>query len=90
MTKADLIDKIATDTGVSKAAAGKALNSVIDGIIKTVKKGGRISLPGFGAFSSVKRKARKGRNPRTGEMISIPARKIPKFTAGRAFKDAVK
>ncbi len=90
MTKADLIDKIARDADIAKAAAGKALDSVVDGIVKTVKKGGKVSLVGFGTFSSGKRKARKGRNPRTGEMIKIPARKIPKFSAGKAFKDAVK
>ncbi len=90
MTKADLIDKMAKDAGISKAAAGKALGSLIEGVVKTVKKGGKVALVGFGTFSSGKRKARTGRNPQTGAAIKIPARKVPKFSAGKSFKDAVK
>ncbi|MFZ5905891.1 MAG: HU family DNA-binding protein [Nitrospirota bacterium] len=90
MTKADLIDKMAKDAGISKAAAGKALDSLLEGVVKTVKKGGKVALVGFGTFSSGKRKARTGRNPQTGAAIKIPARKVPKFSAGKAFKDAVK
>jgi DNA-binding protein HU-beta len=90
MTKADLIDKMAKDAGISKAAAGKALDSILDGVVKTVKKGGKVALVGFGTFSSGKRKARTGRNPQTGATIKIPARKVPKFSAGKGFKDAVK
>jgi DNA-binding protein HU-beta len=90
MTKADLIDKMAKDAGISKAAAGKALDSILDGVVKTVKKGGKVALVGFGTFSSGKRKARTGRNPQTGATIKIPARKVPKFSAGKSFKDAVK
>jgi DNA-binding protein HU-beta len=90
MTKADLIDKMAKDADISKAAAGKALDSVIDGVKKALKKGGKVSLVGFGTFSVTKRKARKGRNPQTGETIKIKATKAPKFTAGKGFKDAVK
>ncbi|MEW6586879.1 MAG: HU family DNA-binding protein [Nitrospirota bacterium] len=90
MTKAELVDKMAKDADISKAAAGKALDSMMDGVIKTLKKGNKVSLVGFGTFSVSKRKARKGRNPRTGEAVKIPARKLPKFTAGKAFKDAVK
>ena len=90
MTKADLIDKMAQDADISKAAAEKALKSFIDAVTKTVKKGNKLSLVGFGTFSVSKRAARKGRNPQTGATIKIAARKVPKFKAGQAFKDAVK
>lgn len=90
MTKAELIEKMAKDAGVSKAAAGKALDSFVDGVKKTLKKGNKVALVGFGTFSISKRKARKGRNPRTGETISIKATKAPKFTSGKAFKEAVR
>jgi len=90
MTKADLIEKMASDADISKAAAGKALDSMIDAVIKTVKKGNKVALVGFGTFSISKRKARTGRNPQTGATIKIAARKVPKFSAGKGFKDAVK
>jgi len=90
MTKAELIEKVAKDAGLSKASTGKVLDTVIDGISKTLKKGNKVTLVGFGTFSVSKRKARTGRNPRTGATIKIPAHKAPKFTAGKAFKDAVK
>lgn len=89
MTKTELIEKMATDADVSKAAAGKALNSFVDGIVKTLKKGNKVTLVGFGTFSVSKRAARKGRNPQTGETIKIKASKTPKFKAGKAFKDAI-
>jgi len=89
MTKAELISKMAVNAKVSKAAAGKALDAFIDGIKASLKKEERVTLVGFGTFSVSKRKARKGRNPRTGKEIKIPARKVPKFTAGKAFKEAV-
>jgi len=89
MTKADLIDKMAEAADISKAAAGKALSGAIEFITKAVKKGDKVSLVGFGTFSQSKRKARKGRNPRTGETIKIAAAKLPKFSAGKTFKDAV-
>lgn len=89
MTKAEIIDKMAKDVDISKAAAGKALDSFIDGIVKTLKKGNTVTLVGFGTFSVAKRAARKGRNPRTGETIKIKASKAPKFKAGKAFKDAI-
>jgi len=63
---------------------------LIEGIVKSVKKGNKVALVGFGTFALAKRKARKGRNPRTGETISIKAAKVPKFSAGKAFKDAVR
>ncbi|MFO0752061.1 MAG: HU family DNA-binding protein [Thermodesulfovibrionales bacterium] len=89
MTKTELIDKMSKEASISKAAAGKALDSLIDGVKKTLKKGNKVTLVGFGTFSISKRKARKGRNPRTGEAIKIKASKAPKFTAGKALKDAV-
>jgi DNA-binding protein HU-beta len=90
MTKAELVEKMAKDADISKAAAGKALDSMIDGVKKTLKKGNKVSLVGFGTFSISKRKARTGRNPQTGATIKIAARKVPKFSAGKAFKDTVK
>jgi DNA-binding protein HU-beta len=90
MTKADLVEKMAKDAGISKAAAGKALDSFIEGVVKSVKKGNKVALVGFGTFSVAKRKARTGRNPQTGKPIQIPARKVPKFSAGKTFKLAVK
>lgn len=90
MTKADLIEKVAAGTGLSKTDAGRALDQTLDAITKALKKGQKITLVGFGTFSVTKRKARKGRNPRTGEEIMIAASKSPKFTPGKAFKDAIK
>ena len=90
MTKAELIEKMAGDADISKAAAGKSLDAMVDAVVKSVKKGNKVTLVGFGTFSATKRKARTGRNPRTGETIKIKASKAPKFTAGKAFKDAVK
>ena len=90
MTKAELIDKIASGTGLSKADASRALDSTLNSVKAALKKGQKVTLVGFGTFSVVKRKSRKGRNPRTGQVITIPAAKIPKFTAGKSLKDAVK
>ncbi len=90
MTKADLVNKIATKAGLTKAEAGKALDATIEAIKESLKKGDKVTLVGFGSFYVSKRKARKGRNPRTGAEIKIPATKVPKFTAGKSLKDAVK
>ncbi len=90
MTKAELVDKVASNAGLSKADAGKAIDSTLDAIKAGLKKGQKITLVGFGTFSVSKRKARKGRNPKTGEEIKIPATKVPKFTAGGVLKDAVR
>ncbi len=90
MTKAELIDKVATSAGITKADAAKSLDATIDSVKAALKKGQKVTLVGFGTFSVSKRKARKGRNPRTGEEIKIPATKVPKFTAGKSLKDAVK
>ena len=89
MNKAELIEAVAKDSDLSKAAAQRALESVIANVVKTVSKGGSVQLIGFGTFGSGKRAARTGRNPKTGEAIKIAAAKTVKFTAGKAFKDAV-
>jgi len=90
MTKDELIEKVASGAGLSKADAGRALNAIIGSITSSLKKGQSVTLVGFGTFKISKRKARKGRNPRTGETISIKAAKVPRFTAGKTFKDAMK
>ena len=90
MTKAELVDAVAAGAKISKAASNKAIDTVIASVTKTLKKGGKVTLVGFGTFSVTKRKARKGRNPRTGETIKIPASKTPKFSAGKALKQAIK
>ena len=90
MTKAELIGKVAADAKISKAAAAKALVSFIDAVKASLKRGEKVTLIGFGSFSVSQRKARKGRNPQTGKAIKIPAKKVPKFSAGKAFKEAVK
>jgi len=90
MTKAELIDAVAGGAKISKAAAGKAIDSFISGVKKALKKGDKVTLVGFGTFSVARRKARKGRNPQTGAEIKIPATKVPKFSAGKALKSAVK
>ena len=89
MTKTELIGTMASSAKVSKAAAGKALDAFIDGIKESLKKEEKVTLVGFGTFSVSVRQARKGRNPRTGNEIQIPARKVPKFTAGKAFKEEI-
>ena len=90
MTKTELIEKIASGAGLSKADATRALDATLDAIKTALKKGQKVTLVGFGTYAVTKRKARKGRNPRTGQVINIPAAKTPKFTAGKALKDAVK
>ncbi|MGC2423513.1 MAG: HU family DNA-binding protein [Nitrospirota bacterium] len=90
MTKAEMIEKMADSAEISKAAAGKALAACLDSVKVSLKKGQKVSLVGFGTFSVTKRKARKGRNPKTGETIKIAAAKVPKFSAGKGLKDALK
>jgi DNA-binding protein HU-beta len=90
MTKQDLIAKIAKDTGSSKAGAAAALDSVIDGITRSLKKGDPITFVGFGTFKTAQRKARTARNPQTGAAIKVPKRRVVRFTAGKALKDAVR
>jgi DNA-binding protein HU-beta len=90
MTKAELIERISSGAGLSKTDASKAIDSTLNAIKSSLKKGQKVTLVGFGTFSTTKRKARKGRNPRTGQVINIPAAKVPKFIAGKALKDAVR
>jgi len=90
MNKGDLIDQIAGDAQVSRAQAGAALNSLIDGITSALRKGDRVALVGFGTFSSSQRKARTGRNPQTGAPLKIAAKKVAKFTAGAGLKKVVR
>jgi DNA-binding protein HU-beta len=90
MTKAELIESIAKDAGISKAAAGVALNSFVDNVSKALKKkNGKVTLVGFGTFKKMYRKTRKGRNPQTGEVIKIKGKNVVKFTAGKKLSDAV-
>ena len=89
MTKAELIDAVASDVGVSKKAAAEAVDSVFGNITKALKRGGKYTHVGFGTFGVVRRAAREGRNPQSGATISIPARNVVKFTAGKALKQAV-
>jgi DNA-binding protein HU-beta len=88
MTKAEIVAKVAEEIKISKAAAAKALAVITDSIAQAIKKGGKVTLIGFGTFSVASRKARKGRNPRTGKEIKIAAKKVPKFSAGAALKAA--
>jgi DNA-binding protein HU-beta len=90
VNKAELIDKIAEGAGLSKADADSALKAFIETVIAAVKTDDPVAIPGFGKFSRSERKAREGRNPRTGEPVHIPASKAVKFSVASAFKDAVK
>ncbi len=83
MNKADLINKISDDTGITKTEANAALDSFIEAVTKTLKSGGKVTLVGFGTFAISKRSARNGRNPQTGEVIKIKARKVARFKAGK-------
>ncbi len=89
MNKNDLIAAVSEAADLSKADAGKAVDAVFDAIGNTLAAGGEVRLVGFGTFAVAQRAATKGRNPRTGEEISIPASKQPKFKAGKGLKDAV-
>jgi DNA-binding protein HU-beta len=89
VNKSELIEHIAKQADISKAAATRALEAVIGGVKTTLKKNNSVSLVGFGTFSVSKRAARAGRNPRTGATIKIKAAKVPKFRPGKALKDAV-
>ena len=90
MNKSELIEHIAKQADISKAAATRALEAMIGGVKATLKKNNSVSLVGFGTFSVSKRAARTGRNPRTGAAIKIKAAKIPKFRPGKGLKDAIK
>jgi DNA-binding protein HU-beta len=93
MNKSDLVDALADATGMTKADAGKAVDAMFstDGVIaKALRNGDRVQITGFGTFETKHRKARTGRNPRTGETITIAASTSPAFRAGKGFKDAIK
>ncbi|MCS7235055.1 MAG: HU family DNA-binding protein [Armatimonadota bacterium] len=90
MNKEQLIERVASKTGLSKKDANAALDAILDGITSALKKGEKVTLVGFGTFTVRRRKAREGRNPQTGERIRIPARKVPAFTAGKELKAQVK
>ena len=89
MNKSELIDAIAESADISKAAAGRAIDAVVESVTDALKEGDQVTLIGFGTFSVKERAARTGRNPQTGEEIQIAAAKIPSFKAGKALKDAV-
>ncbi|RUA12466.1 MAG: DNA-binding protein [Flavobacteriia bacterium] len=89
MNKSDLVEAMATDAGISKAAAAKALDSLMENVKKTLKDGGKIALVGFGSFVVKQRAARQGRNPQTGKTIQIAARNVVSFKPGSELKDAV-
>ena len=83
MNKQDIVTKIAKDTGITKTNAALAIESLIDGVTKSLKKGDSVSFVGFGTFKTSNRKARTARNPQTGASIKIPKRRVPRFTAGK-------
>ena len=89
MNKAELIEAMADAADITKAAAGKALDGMVDAIVDALKKGEHVALVGFGTFAVRERAARSGRNPKTGEEITIEASHVPAFKAGKALKDAV-
>ena len=89
MTKAELVDKVAEKTGLTKKDSGRALDAVFEAITEALAGGQRVQLVGFGSFEVRRRAARKGRNPQTGKEIQIGARRVPAFKAGKALKDAV-
>ncbi len=91
MTKVELVDKMAKDVGISKMPAGKAFASLTGSITSALKKkNGKITLIGFGTFSKIRRKARKGRNPRTGDTIKIKASNAVRFKVGKTLRQAIK
>ena len=89
MNKTELIEHIAMNADLSKADAGRALEATLGAIKTTLRKGGAVTLVGFGTFAVGKRAARTGSNPRTGAAVKIKASKVPKFKAGKGLKDAV-
>lgn len=89
MNKTQLIDAVAKDSGLSRADSARALDSLVNTVQKTLKKGDDVALTGFGKFSVVKRRARTGRNPQTGQPVKIKASKTPKFTPGATLRTAV-
>jgi DNA-binding protein HU-beta len=89
VNKSELVDHIAQEADISKAAAARALEAVVSGVIAALQKDDTVAIAGFGTFAVSTREARTGRNPRTGESIEIDAAKVPKFRPGKALKDAL-
>ena len=90
MSKQEFVDKVASETGLSKKDAGSAVDAVLSTIESELKGGGEVTFTGFGKFHVAQRGAREGRNPRTGETMQIAATKVPRFTAGSGLKKAIK
>jgi DNA-binding protein HU-beta len=90
VTKGEFVDQVASESGLSKGDAGKAVDTFIDVVTETLKRGGEVNFTGFGKFSVADRGARQGVNPQTGDRIQIPASRVPRFSAGSALKNAVK
>lgn len=90
MNKQDFIDKISRKAEITKREAKESINVLFEEITKALKKGQKVTFVGFGTFSTRRRKARKGRNPKTGATIKIAAKRVPKFSAGKALKESVK
>ncbi|HOL37432.1 MAG TPA: HU family DNA-binding protein [Rubrivivax sp.] len=90
MNKSELIEHIATQADLSKAAAGRALDAVVGAVRTTLKKGGSVTITGFGTFAASKRAARSGRNPRTGAAIKIKAARVVKFRPGKGLRDGIR
>ena len=90
MNKQEIVAKIAKDTGITKVTAAAAVESLIDGITRSLKKGNTVSFVGFGTFKTASRKARTARNPQTGADMLLPKRRVPRFSAGKALKQAVR
>ena len=89
MNKAGLVEEVSDKTGLTKKETGNVIDAVVEAITNTLKKGKKITLVGFGTFQVRQRKATKGRNPRTGEKLEIPAKKVPKFRPGKNLRQAV-
>ena len=90
MNKAELIEEVAGETGLTKRTSGKAVDAVVSAISDCLTRGEKVTLVGFGTLRVTKKKARVGRNPQTGESINIPAKKVPKFVPGKNLKNKVK
>lgn len=89
MNKAELIERVARDTGLTKADSLRAIDALLDNVTKSLRKGEKVTLVGFGSFQTARRRARNGRNPQTGTPIKIAARRVPKFIPGKDLKDEV-
>ena len=90
MNKGDLVEKIASEVGLTKRTSSEAVGAITSVITEALARGEKVTLVGFGTFQVVERKARRGRNPQTGQTIEIPAKKVPKFKAGRGLREAVR